>query len=193
MTDSNLPDKPEEKELEVYKSPFEDGLDQKCVAFYHQYALDMNPQAAAARHGITLREARSMLRKEGAEKCIADIHSHVLEKCGITLEQTLNEISRIAFFDVKGVVKRVTESGVEFHNWDDIDGRAIAEVKQMHTKDGITYAMIKPHRKVEALKVLLEYFKDTPSEQHLHIHTNEVKAANPEAAMDFFNELLENS
>lgn len=181
----------EPTEVEVYKSPFEADLDAKAVYFCHQYAIDLDPQASARRCAITLREANKYLRNPLVKKCVADIHSNVLEHCNITLQEILNELKRIAFFDIKGVVKHLNENGVVFHDLDDIDGRATAEIKQAHTKDGHTYAMIKPHRKLDALKCLLEYFKDTPAEQHLHIHTDEVKNQNPEEALDYFNSLLD--
>lgn len=192
MIEENLPvpsDNPDD--IEAYHSPFEKDLDARQVYICHQYAIDMDPQAAARRCGITLKDINKLLKNDLFLKCAADIHANVLERCDITLAELLNELKRIAFFDVKGVVNQVTDSGVEFHKWEDIDGRAIQEVKQMHTKDGITYAMIKPHRKLDALKTLLEFIKDTPASQHIHIHKERVKSQDPEEAMDYFNDLLD--
>jgi len=191
MNEENLPEPQPADTPEAYVSPFEDLLTPKENLFAHQYAIDLNPQRAAEACGITIREANKLRKMEQVRKCVADLHSKVLAKCGYTLERTLAEVGRIGFFNIKNIVKNVNECGVEWEDWEDIDGRAIAEVQQKHTKEGHTYALIKTHRKLDALKILLEYFKDTPAEQHLHIHTDEVKARDPEKAQEFFNSLLD--
>lgn len=176
-----------------YHCPFTKDMDKDMEYFCYQYSIDKNPQLAAERCGISIQMARKYLRDPNAKKAIDDIRSKVMSRCELHLEDILNEIKRIAFFDVKGVVDDISPDGdVKSVPWEDVDGRALAEVRVTETKSGRVITMQRPHRKIDALKILLDYATGANNNQtNIQVNINEVKQTDPEQAMDAFARVME--
>ena len=97
-------------------------------------------------------------------------------------QEVLNELKRIAFYDIKDHVKNYSASGVTLEELDEIDGRAIAELTENSTSDGITYTTIKAHNKLKALEILANWFKGVPEQKHLHFHVEDADVKSKSAS-----------
>ena len=169
------------------------------------YLLDRNVRFTSQRTAIPVRRCYYLLRKEHVETEISQRARDIAERCDITAEQVLNEIARIAFYDIKQHIKTVRtnvigqiednekqkedhETFLELQDWDEIDGRAIAEITEKYNKDGLPEIKIKAHSKMEALKVLAEWFKGGHGEgqTNIQINVNDLKGKSAqEVAADY--------
>jgi hypothetical protein len=148
-------------------------LDEEQRLFVSSFVLDFNFPATSRRTGISVARCRKMHKLPVVEQSIDQIKSKIAEVCDITSAQVLNELKRIAFYDINDHIKNVNSSGVTFKELEELDGRAIAEVTESCTPDGITYTNIKSHNKLKALEILANWFKGLPEEKHIHFHLDD--------------------
>jgi len=167
-------------------------LSDQHLFFCNNYLLDFNVKEAARRCGISFNWAQQLLKRPEIKEFIDEKKAIIAEKCDVTAEQVLNEIKRVAFYDVKEHIQEANDSGVSLVPFEDMDGRAISEIQQKTTKDGITWAHVVPHRKLEALKILAEWFKDSKPKPHVHLHVTpeDISKMNAHEATAKYNELL---
>lgn len=160
--------------------------------FIMTYVLNFNIKETASIIGLSPSTCRSYLKKPEVEKEVNHFRTTIAEKCGVTMERVLNELSRIAFYDIGDHVEQITDSGVTFKDFDEMDTRVLSEVTTNSTSDGMTYTTIKTPPKIKALEILANIFKGQPAEQHVHFHVTKEELDNKtaaEAAQDY-NSLL---
>lgn len=89
--------------------PRADVLTRKQEAFLAEYLKDHNGTQAAVRAGYSQGSARAiagqLLAKPHIKAELARLESELLESVGVTAEQVLRQIQRIAFFDVATIYK----------------------------------------------------------------------------------------
>lgn len=93
----------------------------KRAAFVREYLVDLNATAAYKRAGYAARghsaevEAHKALRNPEIAKAVAAAQQKRAERTGITADRVLQELARIAFFDIRklynadGTLKKPTE------------------------------------------------------------------------------------
>jgi phage terminase small subunit len=75
-----------------------------------------------------------------------------------TVEDVRAELERIAFYDAKSHVKKLTKNGVELQDLEKIDGQAISGLNtKVNGKE--KYVEVKTHDKMKALELLGKHFK----------------------------------
>ncbi len=127
--------------------------------FVDEYLVDLNGSAAARRAGYSThtagRLAQDLLAKRHIAELIAKRQRDLQRRVGVTQEQVVNELVRIAFGDQRRVVSWGPD-GVVLRRSDDLtddEAAAVAEVAQTTTQGGGSLR-IKAHDKVRALELL---------------------------------------
>jgi len=144
--------------------------------FALSYIQDFNVLFTAQRMGFSHQKARTWIKKPVVLDIIRVESRKVQQTFSTTLEETLNEIKRIAFFDHKDIIKNVSakveegDFGIELHDFDDIDTRSVKNITISMFKSG-PVIHVEPYNKMEALKELKDYFMklNAPGEVHVHI------------------------
>lgn len=134
------------------------------------YVLNFNIRETASMIGLSTSTCRGYLKKPHVDKEICHFRTVVAEKCGVTQERVLNELARIAFYDMSEHVDQITDSGVTFKDYDQMDTRVLSEVTTCSTASGETYTTIKTPPKLKALEILTNFFKGQVPDQHVHYH-----------------------
>jgi len=176
-----------------YQSPFVMDLSKEKAYFCYQYAATgQNPQLAAENCGISMTMARKWLREPMVKKAVQDIVAKCMSQCELHTEDIINELKRIAFFDIKGLVDKIDRKGPKGVNFNDVDGRAVSEIRVTESKLGKTVTMMKPHRKLDALKILLEHATGANNNQfNVQVNVGDIKKEDPESAMEAYNRVME--
>jgi len=144
--------------------------------FALNYLMDFNMAFACRRVGIARKTGMNWLKEKSVQDFIAENQAIVAQKCNITQEEVLNELSKIAFFDHKSYMTdlnfEVEEGsiGITLEQYDMIDFSAVQSVIAKTDKMGVPFIEIKPYNKVEALKQLLEWFKNSKIAENVHFH-----------------------
>lgn len=139
-------------------------LPPKKLDFANQFMFDFNVKFSAKRAGITQATARAWLKDPAVENYITTNQMNVAQKCNITQEECLNELSKIAFFNHKDILQDVEidkETGnikVDMQCFKDADLSAAKSVMIKTDSQGKPFIEIMPYNKLDALKELLSWF-----------------------------------
>lgn len=145
-----------------------DGLTDKQRRFCEEYLVDLNATQAAIRAGYKEKNAyiigHENLRKPKIEEYLAKEREELSKKTKVTKERIIDELASIAFAKITDYAKIIDKPTQHENNVQDIEftptdkltedqKRSISSLKK--TRDGIE---LKTHSKIEALKLLGEYF-----------------------------------
>ena len=138
-----------------------EGLNDRQAKFCREYVVDMNGFRAAVRAGYSEASAIAIasqnLSKPHIKKHIEALQEVALDEMGATRYRVLQEISRLAFSDIRNVID---ENGnvISPNDWDDDTAAAISslEISSIGNGDGelITTRKIKTWDKTRALEQL---------------------------------------
>jgi phage terminase small subunit len=131
----------------------------KQQRFVKEYLIDLNATQAAIRSGYSKRTANEqgarLLANASVKAAIDRGMKKIAERCDITAEKVLREISLVAFANMKTFTKW-GPSGVEIMDSGGLtkdQSAAIAEVSETVTKEGGS-KRVKLHDKLKALELL---------------------------------------
>lgn len=163
--------------MEIVANNSQNILDPRKKNFAMQYLLDFNVPLASKRCGISKATANNWLREEPIKDFITENQAKVAQQCNITQEEVLNELGKIAFFKHDYMTDLSLESrpadqaledamenseqgiiGVRIEDFQDIDFSAVQSVVLKLDGGKQPYLEIRPYNKLEALKVLNEWF-----------------------------------
>ena len=137
-------------------------LTEKQATFVQEYLIDLNATQAAIRAGFSpgsaARYAVELLNKTHVAEAIRKAMQERNQRVEISQDRILEELSRIAFGDLRDAVTW-GPSGVSLKDstvLTDEQAAAIAEVGETVTKDGGS-TRIKRHDKVKALELLMRH------------------------------------
>jgi len=179
------------------------------ILFINNYLLDSNFKFTSQRTGIKEQQCRKLYKREHVNDELLRRRNEIAEKCDLNVEMVLNELKRCAFYDIKDHVKNVrtnvpkqikdgkkqkeeAEHFLELRDFDEIDGRAIAEISEKIGKYGLPEIKIKAHSKMEALKVLADWFKsgEGSGNTNVQININDLKGKSAsELSAEYMNAL----
>lgn len=152
-----------------------DKLSEQHKEFVALYLLTYSPKRVADKMRVHWRTTHEWLKREDVNNAIAEKRDEIQQRCDITVEECLNELSKIAFFDHKDYAKAFKknpengEFGVDLKEWDEMDTSAIQEMN-IKIQDGVPIFTMKPYNKLEALKELINRLSGTNGDKHLHLH-----------------------
>jgi phage terminase small subunit len=137
-------------------------LTPKQAAFVREYQKDLNATQAAIRAGYSEKSAEvqgyQLLQKTIVKDAVGHRLEIVSEKANNTTQRILEELMRIAFFDIRDIMSW-TDTGVAFIDSTKINentARAISEVNETITAAGGS-RRVKMHDKIKALELLGKY------------------------------------
>ena len=145
------------------------GLTDKQRRFCEEYMLDFNATAAYLRAGYKAnaeaarRNASRLLTNSNVQACLEELRSESRRDAKITLEQTMQEIGRVAFGNITDALS-FSPNGVVFQDSNQLDRSvtaAIASVAMTETEaeSGVYRRQaLKMHNKIAALALLADYF-----------------------------------
>jgi hypothetical protein len=176
--------------------------------FMNNYLLDHNMKFVSQRTGLAIQRCYALIKKEEIRAELDRRQMEIAEKCDITVEMLLNELKRIALYDIKEHVKNIRtnipthkpikdkkkqkeefEHFIELREFDELDGRAIAEISEKIGKYGLPELKIKTHSKIDALKTLLEWFKAGHGDINNNIQIN-ISEQKGRSAQDLASEYM---
>lgn len=138
------------------------GLNEKQATFVREYLIDLNATQAAIRAGFSKKSAAryavELLNKTHIAEAIKRAMQERNQRVEISQDRILEELSRIAFGDLRDAVTW-GPAGVNLKESADLtdeQAAAIAEVGETVTKDGGS-TRIKRHDKVKALELLMRH------------------------------------
>lgn len=114
-------------------------LTDKQRRFVDEYLIDLNATQAAVRAGYSENTARSIgsenFGKPAVAEAIAEAQRERAERTGVTADQVVRELARVAFSDLRKVV---TGNGhlIDPKDWDDDTAAAIAAVEVVTSSRG---------------------------------------------------------
>ena len=131
-------------------------LSPKQARFVEDYLLDLNASAAARRAGYSERTAGQtgfeLLKKPEIQAAIQEAQQQRSERTEITADKVLREYGRLAFSDLRKVL-RWNARRVELMDSETLDPDAAAAISEVAvTKDGTI--RVKMHSKTAALEAL---------------------------------------
>lgn len=134
-------------------------LTPKQKKFCEEYLIDLNGKQAAIRAGYSKNSAEAIasenLRKPYVAAYLSERQKDLSKRTGVTQEDVIDEIKKVAFSRMDGIVKNITGQTVLSKPWEDIDENTLAAIKEIHnTRDGIK---IKLHDKLTALDKLCRH------------------------------------
>jgi phage terminase small subunit len=110
------------------KRPQED----RRARFAQEYAKDLNATQAAIRSGYAPKSAHvtasRLLSDAKVQAIIQSLHARAAHKAGITVERTLQELGRTAYFDPRKMFREDGSMKLP-HEWDDDTAAAVAGVE----------------------------------------------------------------
>jgi phage terminase small subunit len=135
-------------------------LNAKQTMFIAEYLVDLNASQAAARAGYSKRVAGvigyQLLQKPLIKAAIEHAQRERLSKLDISADKVVEEIAKVAFFDLTRVV-RIDGGRVAINNTDDMsenDRRSLVEISETETDKGTVSKKIRAHDKLKALELL---------------------------------------
>lgn len=167
--------------------------------FVNIYLLTCNLSITARKCGIAVNTANKWFQRPEVKDAIVRRQATIAQKCDVTVEECLNELQRIAFFDHKDYLKNFKvdpssgEYGATLKDFEEMDTRALQEVSCKINAQGIPYVQIKPYNKVDALKELMNRIQGTGGDKHLHLHLNpeEMRNMSTKDATAAYQQLVE--
>ncbi len=146
------------------------------LEFINLYLLSYNVPRVAKKCGIAKQTAYQWLKRPEVQKAILDRKDSVAQQCDITVQECMNELAKIAFFDHKSYASdfkfdiEAGEFGCTLEDWRNMDTSALQEVSCKVNAQGIPYIVFKPYDKINALKELMNRLEGTNGDKHLHLH-----------------------
>ncbi len=153
-------------------------LPAKRQLFVAEYLVDLNGAQAAIRAGYSAKaakgQARRLLADPAVQAAVAEAFAGRMERTQASADAVVEELSRIAFADVRRVATW-GEEGVRFHDSDELteaDARTIESVEETETitRDGKSgdetihrRRKIKMHSKLGALGMLAKHTGVVPA------------------------------
>ena len=101
-------------------------LDEEQRLFVSSFVLDFNFTATSRRTGISVPRCKKMHKLPVVEQAIDQVKSKIAEICDVTSAQVLNELKRIAFYDINEHVKHLNSSGVTFKELEELEPNTVA-------------------------------------------------------------------
>lgn len=149
----------------------ENELNDKRKKFCHEYILDFNGTQAAIRAGYSAKTAKEqssqLLTKLNIQNYLAELKQNVAEESGITKKQLIDELAKIAFFDIRKIYDE-ENSLLNIHDFDDDSAASIAGIE---------------------VDEILE-FNSTKGQKELTGYTRKVKLHNKIAAIERVSKML---
>lgn len=112
----------------------------KQERFVQEYLIDLNATQAAIRAGYSAKtaeqQAYQLLQKTSVSEAIAAAQQKRAERTGITQDRVLQELARIAFFDLRKLY-RDDGSMKAMHELDDDAAAVLAGVDVVEMQDGM--------------------------------------------------------
>ena len=145
------------------------GLTDKQRRFCEEYMLDFNATAAYSRAGYKAnaeaarRNASRLLTNSNVQACLEELRSESRRDAKITLEQTMQEIGRVAFGNITDALS-FSPNGVIFQDSNQLDRSVTAAIASVamtetETESGVYRRQaLKMHNKIAALALLADYF-----------------------------------
>ena len=145
------------------------GLTDKQRRFCEEYMLDFNATAAYLRAGYKAnaeaarRNASRLLTNSNVQACLEELRSESQRDAKITLEQTMQEIGRVAFGNITDALS-FSPNGVVFQDSNQLDDSVTAAIASVamtetETESGVYRRQaLKMHNKIAALALLADYF-----------------------------------
>jgi len=160
-------------------------LTPKQIAFCNEYLIDLNATQAAIRAGYSKKTAfiigHENLKKPNIEKYLTEIRTKLQERTNITLDKVVNELSKIALFDIRGIYDN--EGGIIHpHNLSDDVAAVVSgfksrrEITRGNSDEDNSIAFIdeyKTYDKTKALDMLMKHLggyekdKDIPRDDSI--------------------------
>ena len=145
------------------------GITDKQRRFCEEYMLDFNATAAYLRAGYKAnaeaarRNASRLLTNSNVQACLEELRSESQRDAKITLEQTMQEIGRVAFGNITDALS-FSPNGVVFQDSNQLDDSVTAAIASVamtetETESGVYRRQaLKMHNKIAALALLADYF-----------------------------------
>lgn len=132
-------------------------LNEKQLAFCHEYIVDFNGTQSAIRAGYSEKTAGAiasrLLKDVKIQTRIRENIKERAERTEITADRVIREFAKIAFSNIKDVARwNASGSFVTLKAMEEVDGALIAEIG--NTENGVK---IKLHDKMKALEALAKH------------------------------------
>lgn len=156
--------------------------------FVAEYLKDRNGTRAAIRAGYSktsaAQQAERMLRKDEICAAVEEGLSRITAKCELSVERTLREVARIAYFDPRRMF-REDGSPKDLHELDDDTAAAIAGLEVLEEFEGSGPDRIKVGH-VKKYKISDKNSALDKAMKHLGLFEHDNKQSNPAEAMHAF-------
>jgi phage terminase small subunit len=153
----------------------------KQERFVAEYLIDLNATQAAIRAGYRRKNAESvaahLLKKSQVATAVREGKTRQLAKAELSAARVLEEYRRVAFFNVKALVKP-DGSHKQLHELTDEESAALAEyetiIKNAKAGDGHVDEVLRPRpwNKLEALRDLAKHFSLLVEKQDINVNVN---------------------
>lgn len=135
-------------------------LTAKLERFCHEYVIDLNGTQAAIRAGYSQKTAGQIaeqnLKKLEVQQFIQELQKDKLQRVKITADAVIDEIAKIAFFDIRNIFNK-DDTLKNVNSLDDRTATAISSIKTRIEKQGPDkedWAEIKEYKTNDKLKAL---------------------------------------
>ena len=161
--------------------------------FCREYLVDFNATRAAREAGYSKKTADQagsrLLTNVKVQEKIRKIAYERIAKTDLTIENTLTELARLAFSNIKDFVKKGDENLVIFKNIDDIPDELAAAIEAIkyNREKGIEFKL---HSKTKALELCLRHLGlliDTLKVKGDFTHTHDVSMKKLRDAINAIN------
>ncbi|OLO26791.1 hypothetical protein BTR23_22160 [Alkalihalophilus pseudofirmus] len=120
-----------------------ENLTPKQRRFVQEYMIDLNATQAAIRVGYSQRTAYSIgqenLSKPEIKQAIEEQMDEVSRRNQITVDDIVNQLSKIAFADIRDFVTWDEHVNVKVKKSAEVDGTVIAEISSSETVNGKSF------------------------------------------------------
>ena len=139
-----------------------EGLTPKQARFVEEYLIDLNSAAAARRAGYSEKMADrigyQLLEKTRVREAIQIAQRERSARTGVTADRVVAEIAKIAFSDLRNVMKW-GPNGIELFSSDDLsddDVAVVSEISESVSSAGSSIK-VKTYNKLDALEKLAKH------------------------------------
>lgn len=129
-------------------------LSDKIKRFCEEYVIDFNGAQAAIRAGYSRKAAKEqaslLLTKANVQTYLSELKAQSAEKHGITKDMLINELSKIAFFDIRRIF--TVDGGLKnVHDFGDDEAHAVAGIESYDVKEPESGMILGTTQKVKIL------------------------------------------
>lgn len=132
------------------------GLTAKQQRFVEEYICDLNATQAAIRAGYSAKNAdkigSELLGKTRVREALQAVQAARSKRTEITADRVLEQLAKIAFADIKDVVK-FGPHGVTIVDCEQVDGTILAEISETRTEAGGSQK-VKLNDRMKALELI---------------------------------------